>query len=62
MFDDYCRINCRSQDSASKRTVKTSYSLRKTIPRKYTETPISKDDRGSQKGRQKWARRGPHHP
>ena len=62
MFDDYWRINCRSQNSAGKRTVKIPYFGRTKIPRNYPEVPILSDDGGSRKGRLRWTRRGPHHP
>ena len=61
MFDDYWRINCRSQDSAGKSIVKTPYFWRSSIQGNYAEAPILSDAGGSQKGRQRWATRGPHH-
>jgi hypothetical protein len=51
MFDDYWRINCRSQNSAGKRTIKTPYFRRSAIPGKYPEVPISPEDGSSQKER-----------
>ena len=51
MFDEHWRNNCRSQDSAGKRTVKIQYFGRAEIPRNYSEVPILSDDGGSQKGR-----------
>jgi hypothetical protein len=48
MFEDYWRINCRSQDSARKRTVKIPYFWRSTIRDKYTEVPILPEDGDSQ--------------
>ena len=62
MFDDYWRINCRSQDSAGKRTVKIQYFGRSIIPRKYTEVHILSEDPGSQKESRRGATGGPHHP
>jgi hypothetical protein len=61
MFDDYWRINCRSQNSAGKWTVKIPYFWRSAIPGKYLEVLILPDDGGSQKERLRWATRGPHH-
>jgi hypothetical protein len=40
---------CWSQDSAGKRTVKTPYFLRSTIPEKYPEIPVISKDESSQK-------------
>jgi hypothetical protein len=51
MFDDYWRINCQSQNSAGKRTIKTLYFWRSAIPGKYPEVPILPEDRSSQKKR-----------
>jgi hypothetical protein len=51
MFDDYWRINCRSQNSAAKRTVKTPYFWRSAILGKYSEVPILPEDGSSQKER-----------
>ena len=62
MFDDYWRINCRSQISAGKSTVKTLYFWSSKNHDEYTEAPILSEDGGSQKGRLRWATRGPHHP
>jgi hypothetical protein len=50
-FDDYWRINCRSQNSAGKRTVKTPYFGRLAILGKYPEVSILPEDGGSQKER-----------
>jgi hypothetical protein len=61
MFDDYWRACCRSQDSAGKRTVKTTYFWSSAILGKYLEIHISSVDRSSQKKRARWAARGPHH-
>ena len=61
MFDDYWRINCRSQNSAGKRTVKIPYFWKSAIRGKYPEVPILPDAGGSQKGRLRWATMGPHH-
>ena len=62
MFDDYWRINCRSQNSAGKRTVKIPYFWRSVIRGKHPEVSILSDAGGSQKGRLRWATRGPHPP
>ena len=62
MFDDYWRINHRSQNSAGKRTVKIQYFGRSRIHRKYTEVPILSEDGGSQKESRRGATGGPHHP
>jgi hypothetical protein len=62
MFDDYWRINCQSQNSVGKRTIKIPYFRRSAIPKKYPEVPILPDDGGSQEERLRWATRGPHHP
>jgi hypothetical protein len=62
MFDDYWRINHRSQNSAGKRTVKIQYFGRAIIHGKYTGVPILPDDGGSQKGSRNGAKVGPHHP
>ena len=62
MFDDYWGFICRSQISAGKSTVKTLYFWSSENLVKYTEVPILSEDGGSQKGRPRWARRGPHHP
>jgi hypothetical protein len=51
MFGDYWRINCQSQNSAGKRSVKTPYFWRSTIPGKYPEVPILPGDGSSQKER-----------
>jgi hypothetical protein len=51
MTDDYWRAHCRSQDSAGKRTVKTPYSQRLAIPRKYPKIHTSSKDGSSQKER-----------
>jgi hypothetical protein len=51
MFDDYWRINCRSQNSAGKRTVKTPYFWRSAILGKYPKVPILPEDGSSQKER-----------
>jgi hypothetical protein len=51
MFGDYWRINCRSQNSAGKRTVKTPYFWRSAIPGKYPEVPILPEDGSNQKER-----------
>ena len=62
MFDEYWKINCRSQISAGKSNVKALYfSSTKNISEK-TDVPILSEDGLSQKGRLRWARRGPHHP
>ena len=60
MFDEYWTINCRSQISAGKSTVKTLYFWDSKNLVKYTEVPILSEDGGSQKGRLRWATRGPH--
>jgi len=62
MFDDYWRINCRSQDSAGKRTVKIPYFWRSEAPEEKTKVNILPEDGASQKGRLRWATRGPHPP
>ena len=62
MFDDYWRINHRSQNSAGKRVVKMQYFERPTIPGKHTEIPILSEDGGSQKESRRGATGGPHHP
>ena len=62
MFDDYWRINHRSQNSAGKRTVKIQYFGRSIIPRKYTEVHILSEDPGSQKESRRGATGGQHHP
>jgi hypothetical protein len=62
MFDDYWRINCRSQNSAGKRTVKTPYFWRSAIPGKYPEVVILLEDGISQRERLRCATKGPHHP
>jgi hypothetical protein len=49
MFDDYWKINCQSQNSAGKRTIKTPYSWRSVIPGKYPEVSILLEDGSSQK-------------
>ena len=61
MFDDYWRINCQSQNSAGKRTVKIPYFWRSVIRGKHPEVSILSDAGGSQKGRLRWATKGPHH-
>ena len=60
MFHDYWRINCRSQNSAGKKTVKIPYFWRSAVPGEHRRVPISPEDGGSQKGSQRWATRGPH--
>jgi hypothetical protein len=62
MFDDYWRINCRSQISAGKSTVKALYFWSTKNISEKTDVPILSEDGLSQKGRLRWARRGPHHP
>ena len=61
MFDDYWRINHRSQNSAGKSIVKTPILRRSYSDEKHPEAPIIPDDGGSQKGRPRWGLRGPHH-
>jgi hypothetical protein len=51
MFDDCWKINCRSQNSAGKRTAKTPYFWRSAIPGKYPKVPILPEDGSSQKER-----------
>ena len=53
---------CRSQISARKSTVKTLYFWSTKNISKKTDVPILSEDGLSQKGRLRWARRGPHHP
>jgi len=62
MFDDYWMINCRSQISAGKSTIRTLYFWSSKNISKKTDVPILSEDGASQKGRPRWARRGPHHP
>ena len=60
MFYNYWRINCWSQNSARKRTVKIPYFCRSALSGEHREVPISPEYGGSQKGSQRWATRGPH--
>ena len=61
MFDDHWIINCRSQISAGKSTIKTLYFWSSKNISKKTDVPILSEDGASQKERLRWARRGPHH-
>ena len=61
MFDDFWRINHRSQNSAGKNTVKTPYLRRSTIDEKHPEALILPDDEGSQERRPRWGSTGSHH-
>ena len=62
MFDDHWIINCRSQISAGKSIVKALYFWSTKNISEKTDVPILSEDGGSQKGRLRWVRRGPHHP
>ena len=62
MFDDHWIINCRSQISAGKSNVKALYFWSTKNISEKTDVPILSEDGLSQKGRLRWARRGPHHP
>jgi len=62
MVDDYWGINCRSQDSAGKRTIRGAYSRRPEKPEDQKINVFAPDPGGSQKGRLVWARSGPHPP
>jgi len=62
MFDDYWRINCRSQILLEKGPSRCHISEERKIPGKYPENPILSEAGGSQKGSLRWATRGPHHP
>ena len=62
MFDDHWIINCRSQISAGKNNVKALYFWSTKNISEKTDVPILSEDGLSQKGRLRWARRGPHHP
>ena len=62
MFDDHWIINCRSQISAGKSNVKALYFWSTKNISEKTNVPILSEDGLSQKGRLRWARRGPHHP
>ena len=62
MFDDYWMINCRSQISAGKSNVKALYFWSTKNISEKTDVPILSEDGLSQKGRLRWARRGPNHP
>ena len=54
-------INCRSQISAGKNTVKTLHFWSSKNIFKKTEVPILSEEGVSQKGRLRWATRSPHH-
>jgi hypothetical protein len=62
MFEDFWRINYRSQDSVGKRTVKIPYFWRSTIRDKYTVVPILPEDGDSQEENLRGPTGGPHHP
>ena len=60
MFDDYWRINHRSQNSVGKSTIKTPILRRSVFDGKHSEAPIIPDDGGAKRGA-KVGPRGPHH-
>jgi hypothetical protein len=61
MFDDHWRTCCQSQDSTGKRTVKTPYFSRSTIPKKYPKIHIISEDESSQKEEARGATGWAHH-
>ena len=50
IFDDYWRIDQRSQNFARKMTIRTPYLQRSELREKHQEPPISPYDGGSQEG------------
>ena len=61
MFDDYWELSFRSQVSAGKSVVKSAYQRNSKNHETNSGGLIMSDAGGSQKGRQRWATRGPHH-